>query len=88
METMGSVFFHLCCQTCPGWGLWPARMWPVMGFLEEGKGWLAVLVWQGPRLGGGWLDELKLLFCPLSSKHQLKPRNPVVQVREKTLSSP
>lgn len=36
METMGSVFFHLCCQTCPGRGLWAARMWPVMRFLEEG----------------------------------------------------
>lgn len=53
METMGSVFFHLCCQTCPGWGLWAARMWPVMRFLEEGKGWLAVLACQGPCLGGG-----------------------------------
>lgn len=36
METMGSVFFHLCCQTCSGWGLWATRMWPVMRFLEEG----------------------------------------------------
>jgi hypothetical protein len=36
METMGSVFFHLCCQTCPGWGLWATRMWLVMRFLEEG----------------------------------------------------
>lgn len=26
---------------------------------------------------------MKLLFCPLSSKHQLKPRNTVVQVRER-----
>lgn len=36
METMGPVFFHLCRQTCPGWGLWAARMWPVVRFLEEG----------------------------------------------------
>lgn len=36
METMGSVFFHLCSQTCPGQGLQAARMWPEGWFLEEG----------------------------------------------------
>lgn len=63
METMGSVFFHLCCQTCPGWGPWAARMWLVVRFLEEelrlaGSSCLA----GAPCLGEGWLDELKLPF--------------------------
>lgn len=63
METMGSVFFHLCCQTCSGWGLWAARMWPAMGFLEEGEkaGWPSSLG-RCPVWGEGWLGEWKLSF--------------------------
>lgn len=37
METMGSVFFHLCSQTCPGQGLQAARMWLAGRFLGEGE---------------------------------------------------
>lgn len=57
------------------------------GVLRGGvKGWLAILAWQVPRLGRGVTRRVEtLLFSPLSSKHELKMRIPVVQVREKTL---
>lgn len=70
METMGSVF-----STC---AVRPAQDVAGDGVPRGGEGLAGSPSLAGARLGGGWLDELKLLFCPLSSKHQLKPRNPVV----------
>lgn len=58
METMGSVFFHLCCQTCPGWGQDVASDEVSRGGVEAD--WQLLLGRCPLSRGQRWLDELKL----------------------------
>lgn len=57
METMGSVFFHLWSQTCPGQGLWAARMWPARRFLEEGQRLAGDAGPMSPSQAGEWAGK-------------------------------